>query len=397
MRITLAETGLMTMFQRIWAMIQKEFIQTLRDRRTLGIQLSLPLLQLILFGYAITTSVSHAPTIVADQSLDAASRAFVQALTASNYFDVVAVAASQAEVSRAIDEGRAQVGVVIPPGFAAHASLGDAEALILVDGSDLFTSQSAYNAATAIAQAHSTRLLLQRLQRSGQARPERSERVRADANFLPLEARVRILYNPDLKDLWFLIPAMIAMLLQMQTIALMAAAVVREREVGTIEQLLVTPIRPAELLIGKIAPNIVIALINMLTILGLGVFWFRAPFQGSFWLFLLLAFLYIFTGLGLGLLISTVSQNQRQAQQLNGVIMILGLMLSGFIFPRSAMPPLIRLVGNAFPLTYFIPIARGIITKGIGLAHLQNEVAALAVYMAAIMLLAIGAFRQRLD
>lgn len=397
MRITLAETGLMTMFQRIWAMIQKEFIQTLRDRRTLGIQLSLPLLQLILFGYAITTSVSHAPTIVADQSLDAASRAFVQALTASNYFDVVAVAASQAEVSRAIDEGRAQVGVVIPPGFAAHASLGDAEALILVDGSDLFTSQSAYNAATAIAQAHSTRLLLQRLQRSGQARPERSERVRADANFLPLEARVRILYNPDLKDLWFLIPAMIAMLLQMQTIALMAAAVVREREVGTIEQLLVTPIRPAELLIGKIAPNIVIALINMLTILGLGVFWFRAPFQGSFWLFLLLALLYIFTGLGLGLLISTVSQNQRQAQQLNGVIMILGLMLSGFIFPRSAMPPLIRLVGNAFPLTYFIPIARGIITKGIGLAHLQNEVAALAVYMAAIMLLAIGAFRQRLD
>jgi len=397
MRITLAETGLMTMFQRIWAMIQKEFIQTLRDRRTLGIQLSLPLLQLILFGYAITTSVSHAPTIVADQSLDAASRAFVQALTASNYFDVVAVAASQAEVSRAIDEGRAQVGVVIPPGFAAHASLGDAEALILVDGSDLFTSQSAYNAATAIAQAHSTRLLLQRLHRSGQARPERSERVRADANFLPLEARVRILYNPDLKDLWFLIPAMIAMLLQMQTIALMAAAVVREREVGTIEQLLVTPIRPAELLIGKIAPNIVIALINMLTILGLGVFWFRAPFQGSFWLFLLLAFLYIFTGLGLGLLISTVSQNQRQAQQLNGVIMILGLMLSGFIFPRSAMPPLIRLVGNAFPLTYFIPIARGIITKGIGLAHLQNEVAALAVYMAAIMLLAIGAFRQRLD
>ncbi len=385
------------MFQRIWAMIQKEFIQTLRDRRTLGIQLSLPLLQLILFGYAITTSVSHVPTIVADQSLDAASRAFVQALAASNYFDVVAAAASQAEVSRAIDEGRVQVGVVIPPGFAAHASLGDAEALILVDGSDLFTSQSAYNAATAVAQAHSIRLLLQRLQRSGQVRPERSERVREGANFLPLEALVRILYNPDLKDLWFLVPGLIAMLLQMQTIALTAAAVVREREVGTIEQLLVTPIRPGELLIGKIAPNIVIALINMLTILGLGVFWFRVPFQGSFWLFLILSLLYIFSGLGLGLLISTVSQNQRQAQQLNGMIMIVGLMLSGFIFPRSAMPPLIRLVGNAFPLTYFIPIARGIITKGIGFAHLQNEVAALAIYMAVIMLLAIRAFRQRLD
>jgi ABC-2 type transport system permease protein len=377
------------MLQRIWAVMQKEFVQTLRDRRTLMIQLSLPMLQLFLFGYAISMNVNHVPTIVADQSLDSASRAYVDALSSSNYFDVVAVASSQAEVSRAIDAGRVQAGVVIPPNFAAHVNQGDAQTLVMVDGSDLFTSQSAYNAATAIGRAHSSQVVMEKLQRSGQ--------MRAGQNLLPLDARVRILYNPDLKDLWFLIPGMIALLLQMQTVTLTAAAVVREREVGTIEQLLVTPILPGELLIGKIAPNMVIALINMLTILGLGMFWFKVPFQGNFWLFFVLALLYVFSGLGLGLLISTISQNQKQVQQLNGMIMMMGLLLSGFIFPRAAMPAAIRWVGNLFPLTHFVPIARGIVTKGIGFAALQHEIAALAIYVVAIMALAILAFRQRLD
>ncbi|MBM4459264.1 MAG: ABC transporter permease [Chloroflexi bacterium] len=377
------------MFKRIWAVIQKEFIQTLRDRRTLGIQLALPMIQLVLFGYAITTQVSHIPTIVADQSLDAASRAFLQALTGSGYFDVIGSAASLAEVSRAIDAGRAQVGVVIPPDFAARVNQNDAAALILVDGSDLFTSQSAYNAATVISQAHSVEITLERLRRSGQ--------VRGGQSFLPLDTRLRILYNPDLKDLWFLIPGMVALLLQMQTVILTAAAVVREREAGTIEQLLVTPIRPIELMIGKIAPNMAIALVNMLTILGLGILWFRVPFRGDFWLFFGLALLYMFAGLGLGLLVSTVSQNQRQVQQINGMIIILGLLLSGFIFPRSAMPQLPRVVGNLFPLTYFIPISRGIITKGVGIESLRGEVAALTAYVVIIMLLATRAFRRRLD
>jgi drug efflux transport system permease protein len=377
------------MFKRIWAVMQKEFIQTFRDRRTLRIMLALPLVQLLLFAYAININVSHVPTVVADQSMDRASRSFLDALTTSNYFDVVATAPSQAEVIQAIDEGRAQVGVVIPPGFASHVGQEDAQALILVDGSDLFTSQSAYNAATAIAQGHATQIVLRKLERSGQA-PE-------GQRYLPLDTRVRILYNPDLKDLWFLVPGMIATILQIQTVTLTAVAVVREREVGTIEQLLVTPIRPGELLIGKIAPNMIIALVNMLTILALGIYWFRVPFQGNFWLFFALALLYVCAGLGLGLLVSTISQNQRQVQQLNGMIMLLGLLLSGFIFPRAAMPAAIRWVGNLFPLTYFIPIARGIITKGTSYEYLRNEVLALVVYVVLIMALAIRSFRQRLD
>lgn len=377
------------MLRRIWAVIQKEFIQTLRDRRTLMLMLSMPIIQLLLFGYAVHMSVEHIPTAVADQSRDGASQAYVSAMKSSGYFDVVVYVSDQAEVMRAIDEGRAQAGLVIPPDFNAHVERGDAQALFLVDGSDLYTSQSAYNAATAIADAHATEVLLKKFARAGQATEGQS--------FLPLEALVRILYNPNLTDLWFIIPGMCAMILQTQTIALTATAVVREREVGTIEQLLVTPIMPVELMIGKVVPNILIAIINMLTVLVLGIFAFHVPFQGSFWLFFWLAFMYVFSGLGLGLLISTVSQNQQQAQQLNMALALVGLLLGGFMFPRNVMPTVLRLVGDLFPLTYFIPISRGIITKGIGIEFLWGQVVALFVYVVVVMGVASRAFKQGLD
>lgn len=376
------------MLRRIWAVFQKELIQTLRDRRTLMLQLNIPMIQLFLFGYAISMNVDHVPTAVADQSLDAASHAYVDAMATSGYFDVVAYVPGQADVIRAIDQGDAQAGIVIPPDFSARVKRGDAQALLLVDGADIFTSQSAYNAATAIAQAHATEVLMNQVSRSGGTERQ---------SLLPLDVRARILYNPNLDDLWFLIPGMAAMLLQVQSITLTAAAVVREREVGTIEQILVTPIRPAELMLGKVAPNIIIALINLLTILGLGVFWFGVPFQGNFWLFLWLAFMYVFSGLGLGLLTSTVSQSQRQAQQLIGMFTLVGIVLGGFIFPRYSMPFALRIAGNMFPLTYFIPIARGIITKGVGIEFLWEQVIALFIYIVVIMTFAARAFRQGLE
>jgi ABC-2 type transport system permease protein len=381
------------MLRRVWAVIQKEFIQTFRDRRTLMIQIALPLIQLFLYGYAIRMSVDHIPMIVSDQSLDAASQAYVDAMVTSGYFDVVGYVSSQAGVVQAIDEGLALAGIVIPPDFGARVERGEAQALFLVDGSDLFTSQSAYNAANSVAQAHATEVLMTRVARSGQG----SGQGGGDQSLLPFDARVRILYNPNLDDLWFLIPGTLAMLLQVQSITLTTMAVVREREVGTIEQILVTPIRPGELMLGKAAPNVVIAIFNFLTILGLGVFWFGVPFQGDFWLFLWLAFMYVFSGLGLGLLISTVSQNQKQAQQLIGMFTLLGVVLGGFVFPRYAMPPAIRVIGWLFPLTYFIPIARGIITKGIGIEVLWQQVAALSVYIVVIMFFAARAFKEGLD
>ncbi len=377
------------MLQRIFAIVQKEFAQTLRDRTTLGIMLTLPLLQLILFGYAINTNVRHIPTVVADQSLDHASQSYLDDMVNSGYFDIVASAEGQEGAIQAIDRGTARVGIIIPPDFAEHVRRGDAQVLVLVDGSDLFTSQSANAFAAIIGQEHAIKIVMDQVSRAGSA---------ASGNKLPaLEALIRVLYNPDMKDLWFLIPGMAAMLLQTQSLVLTAAAVVREREVGTIEQILVTPIRPIELMIGKIVPYVIIAMLNMLTVIAIGVFWFGVPFQGSFWLFISLSFLYVFSGLGLGLLISSISQNQRQAQQLMMLFMMVSLLLGGFIFPRYTMPPVVRVIGNLFPMTYFVPIARGIITKGVGFSVLAGQVLALTIYIVVVIFLAAVTFRRRLD
>jgi len=377
------------MFQRIFAIIQKEFSQVLRDRTTLIIMLSMPLLQLILFGYAINTNVRHIPTVVADQSMDHASQAYIDDMVNSGYFDIVQSAPDQAGAIQAIDAGTARVGIVIPPNFAEDVQRSDAQVLVLVDGSDLFTSQSANAFATIIGQEHAINIVTDEVARAGASATQ--------ASLPALQALLRVLYNPDMKDLWFIIPGMVAMLLQTQSLVLTTAAVVREREMGTIEQILVTPIRPIELMIGKIMPYVVIAMLNMLTVVGIGVFWFGVPFQGSIWLYIGLSFLYVFSGLGLGLLISSVSQNQRQAQQLMMLFMMVSLLLGGFIFPRYTMPPVIQAIGDLFPLTYFVPISRGIFTKGVGFSVVADQVLAMVAYILVVIPLAALTFRKRLD
>lgn len=376
------------MLQRIFALVQKEFLQTLRDRATLAIMLTIPLLQLILFGYAINTNVRHIPTVVVDQSMDTASQAYLNDMVNSGYFDIVANVPDQAGAVRTIDAGKALAAIVILPDFATHVKRGDAQVLVLVDGSDFFTSQSANAYAALIGQQHAIHLVMNQVASTGMA---------GGTTAPGLNLLLQVLYNPDMKDLWFLIPGMAAMLLQTQSLVLTAAAVVRERENGTIEQILVTPIRPIELMIGKIVPYVLIAMLNMLTVIGIGVFWFGVPFQGSFVLFISLSLLYVFSGLGLGLLISSISQNQRQAQQLMMLIMMVSLLLGGFIFPRYTMPPVIRTIGNLFPMTYFVPIARGIISKGVGFNVLADQVLSLGVYILVVIFLAAITFRQRLD
>lgn len=375
------------MLQRIWAVLQKEFIQTLRDRGTLILMLSMPLLQLFMLGYAVDMNVEHIPTVVADQSLDAHSHAYVAAMVNTRYFDVIDYVASETAVIQAIDSGRAQAGIVIPPGFAARVDRGEAQVLFLIDGSDLFTVQSGYTRAAAIAQSYAAEVLLKKIQRSGLP----------ISAALPLDTRVRILYNPDMQQLWFTIPNMIALLIQTSSIAMTAAAVVREREAGTIEQLLVTPIRPLELLLGKIIPNVVVAILNVLTAVAAGVLLFHVPFRGNFWIFMGLAMIYVFCGLGLGLLISTIASNQKQAQQLVMMIMLLGVVLGGYIFPRNTMPPVLKALGTLFPMTFFIPISRGIISKGVGAGALWVDVAGMTIYAVVVMAIAAKAFRQGLE
>lgn len=378
------------MIQRTWAIMQKEFIQVFRDKSTLAVHITLPLIQLFLFAYAMNMNIEDMALVVADQSMDAESKSYITALTNSTYFDVKGYVDSEADVIAAIDAGKAEAGLYIPPDFSAQIAKGDAHVLFLVDGSEFFTAQSAYNAARVIGEEHAIEVLADKTKQSGLL-------AGLSEDDLPLNTRTRVLYNPTMADLWFIIPSMVALILQIQAINLTAGAVVREREAGTMEQLLVTPIRVEELLIGKITPNIIIALINTFTIVALGVVWFGVPLKGNLWLFLLMCTAYVISGMGLGLLISTASQNYKQALQLGALVMLSGTMLGGILFPRYTMPQWAQIVGNLFPLTYFVPIVRGLMTKGVGLAAIWSSVRNLLLYIVAVLFCATKAFKQGLD
>lgn len=376
------------MLKRLWSVMQKEFIQLFRDRRTLLIMLTLPVAQLVLFGYAVETQVDHLPTVVVDYGRDAQSWRFVDALVNTGYFDVHDYLTSEKEVIEAIDSGRASAGVIVPVGFAAAMERGEtAQALVIVDGSDPNVAQSALNAAATVGQDFSVQVMTEKLNRHGLARTFTP----------PLDLRTRLLYNPNMKSINFMLPGILGMILQQQSLLLTAFAIVREREMGTIEQILVTPIRPWELTMAKILPYVLLTIFNMGTTLLAGLWWFDVPFKGDVVLFWALSFLFLFTSLGLGMLISTVSTTQIQAQQLSFLIMLPSMILSGYIFPRESMPRLIHDVGYVIPLTYYLQILRGIMLKGIGVEYLWPQIIPLAVFGVVVFIISAFSFRQTLD
>jgi ABC-2 type transport system permease protein len=375
--------------KRTSALIQKEIVQLLRDWRTLTMILAMPVVMMFFFAYAVNLLIDHMPTAVADMSKDAQSRAFIEALEISGYFDVKMYVADEDAVVRAIDAAQAKAGVVIPPDFATQVERGSGQVMIIFDGSDTLTVQTGYSAASAIAQSMSVELLMGKANQMGMGA--------AGLGMLPIYTSVRVLYNPDMDGMIFMVPGIAAILLQILTISQVAMTVVRDRELGTLEQLLVTPIRPMELMISKMAPNVLITVVDTLTLILIGVFWFGVPFRGSPWLFAWLSLVFIVSGLGLGLLISTVAQTQKQAQQLTTVLILLTTMLTGLFYPRSTMPPVVQAVGNLIPVTYFIRIARGIITKGVGLSFMWSDVLILAIYGAVVMMFAALTFKKRLD
>jgi len=366
--------------------MRREMIERLRDRRTLALILGIPLIQLLLFGYAVKLTAYNLPTVVADMSLDTRSRSFVNALRTSGYFDIQRYVATEADVLRVLDSGTARAGVVIPPNFAANIERGQTQVLIILDGSDSFSVQSGYSAAVAVAQSFALKLVAQQINRLG-----------GQLQTQPIVASTRVLYNPNRDDLVFVMPGLIAMLLQVLAVSMTAQSIVREYELGTIEQIMVTPVRPLELIVGKLTPNILFVVIDQAMITLLGVFWFGVPFRGNPWLLAGLSFLFVCSGLGLGLLISTVAHTQKEAEQLSALLMLFSQLLTGFIYPRSPMPPVVRAVGNLIPLTYYLRIARGIITKGVGLTFLRSDVLALLIYVVVAMGLAAITFKKRLD
>jgi ABC-2 type transport system permease protein len=379
-------------YMRLSALIQKETAQLLRDVRTLLFIVGLPIVELFLFAHAVSLTVYHLPTAIADQSHDDQSRGLIQAFVNSQYFDVTMTAQDESQVRHALDAGEVKAGIVIPPDFATRLEKGDADVLILLDGSDSFSVQSGFSAANLVSQNYGLSWALQRTEATG-------GKAMWVARFSskPITNSFRVLYNPDFRDLWFVLPAIIGMILQTAAVAQAAMIVVREREVGTIEQILATPTRPLELLLGKMIPLLALCYFVLGLILALGVFWFGVEFKGSFWLYLLLTLSFVMASLGLGFLISTVSRTQRQAQQFSTVLMLFSMLLSGLVYPRNIMPLIPQWIGSMLPLTYFIRISRGIIMKGVGIRFLWSDVLALVIYSLVIMIAASLNFKKRLD
>lgn len=365
----------------LWPMLRKEFIQLRRDRLTLAMVVVLPAVQLVLFGYAIRTEVRNLPTVVLDESQSSDSRALIDVVRNTGNFRVIRRVASRAEVRRAIERGEASAAVIIPPDFAANLKRGrSATAQIVVDAADPMASSAAISGAALAGAARSSAILAQRT--GGQA---------------PLEVRVRPWYNPGMRSEAYIVPGVIGVLLSITSLVVMSLAVVRERERGTLEQLVVTPLSKTSLLLGKVLPFVAVGYVQMTVVLLLGKLVFDIPVRGSLLLLYLIAGAFITANLGIGLLIGTAVKSQVQATQLGYFVMLPNILLSGFMFPREAMPEIAQWIGLALPLTYFLTVLRGILLKSAPLSSIWPETLALVTMATLLFTLSVLRFRKTVD
>jgi ABC-2 type transport system permease protein len=374
--------------QRLLSLIRKEFLHIIRDPRTLALALVMPVMQLLLLGYAATNDVRNVPLAVFNQDQGSMSRRLLAAYRAADYFRVAYDVGSEAEMRQLVDEGKARAGLIIPPDYSARIQGEDKATLaFILDGSDPTVASTALSAAQRIAQEHAAELQVDSLARRGAA----------DGAELPIEVRSQVWYNPDMVSAHFMVPGVIGMILYSITSILTATAIVRERERGTIEQLIVTPIRSGELVLGKIIPYVILALLNILTVLVLGSLLFKVPIRGDLTLIMLLSGLFLLSGLGIGLFASTVASTQQEAMLLVFMTLLPAIFLSGFFFPIEAMPEVLQWISLAMPLRYYLAIIRSLLLKGVGIEAIRSEVLALAIFGVAIMSLAAARFRKRLD
>jgi ABC-2 type transport system permease protein len=373
----------------IRSIITKEFAQIRRDRRMVFIMFAAPVLQLVLFGYAVNLDVRDIPTAVCDLDRSPDARKILAAFTNSGYFTVKARVERLEEIDKLIDNGRAVLAIVLPRGFGADLRAGRQGVLqIVVDGTESRSALIGLNYAAMIIGRQSQKLLLETIVR----------RLPAGA-FEPglIDPAIRVWYNPELRSRTFMVPGVLALILLMMTMMLTSMAVVREKEMGTLEQLIVTPIRPWQLILGKLLPFVLVGLADVSLILGIATFWFRVPLRGSVLLLYGLSLVFMLSTLGLGLLISTVSQNQQQAMMTSAFAMMPMFLLSGFAFPIENMPRLIQAVTYAIPLRYFFVVIRGIFLKGVGIGALWDEALAMLGLGTALLALSVVRFRKKIE
>ena len=375
--------------RRFRAMIKKEILHMVRDPRTLIFIFIMPVLQLLLLGYANNTDIKNVPTVIFDQSNSQASQSLLDSFQVTGYFSFDYVAITDAEVDDLIGSGKVKAGIIIPSTYNGDLLSGTpAQVSVVIDGSEPTTASAILSAATLIGQSHGIRLRLQQLAFVGGP---------GNSAVSPVDVRTRVLYNPDLLGAYNIVPGLIAMILFQTATNLTALSIVRERERGTIEQLIVTPIRNWELVLAKIIPYILVSFADMILILLIGTFWFHVPIRGSLLLLFAMTGLYLLPTLGLGLLISTFARTQQQAQLMTMPILLPAMMLSGFIFPVASLPVFLQLVGDLFPLTYFIYILRSIVIKGVGLQMIMPQTIALAIFSVVLLGAAALRFRKKLD
>ena len=354
---------------RLASMIRKEFVQMRRDRGTLGLMLLVPVMQLLIFGYAIRLDVRNLPTAVFDASRSQESRALVQQFAATRNFVIKRDARSYTEALELIDSGHVLAAIVIPEDYARRIKRGrPAPIQVLVDATSPTASQNAIAAAQLVGQRTSMRLITQR-----------TGLVLAPGK-TPIDVRVRPLYNPGLSSPLFIVPGVIGMILSNVLIVVTAMAIVREREFGTLEQLIVTPLTRSEIMLGKITPYVGVGFVQITAVLLVGHYLFQVPIRGSLLLIYATSFVFVVAMLGFGLLISTLVTNQAQAMQVSFTFILPNVLLSGFMFPREGMPPLARQIGLFLPLTHYLIVMRGIILKGVGVRELWPQILALSVF-----------------
>jgi ABC-2 type transport system permease protein len=368
----------------------KEILELRQDPRIFGLIFIAPVVQLAVLGYAATTDVRNVPIVFADLDRSAGSRDLISRFTGSGIFETVVVVSNTCEVDRYLETGRAWMAVSIPARFGEHVAAGRPATLqVVADGSDANSTNIAMSYATNLITGYAQELIEDRVRRTGLPPQE--------GGGSGIEPRVRVWFNPTLESRHFMLPGIFALLLLVVTSNLSSMAIVREREIGTLEQLNVTPLGRLELILGKLLPYGAIGLIDVLIVLVVIVFWFEVPMRGSFWLLFAMSLIYLLTTLGLGLFISTISHTQQQAMMTSTFFFLIPMMyLSGFVFPIENMPDLIQPLTYLIPLRYFVVILRGIFLKGVGLETLWPQATALFLWGAVVLTLAVMRSSKRL-
>ena len=381
-------------WERVFVILRKEFIQALREPRMRVLLFVPPLLQLLIFGYAVNLDVDNTRIAWMDEDHTPESRDLLASFQGSRRFQIVATPADRFEVQRLLDHGTVQAVVRVFPGFARDLARGRTAAVqILVEGTNSNTASLVSRYAGEIVSAYSSKVLAGRVRQTLMAVGSSPANLSAPE----INARTRVWFNPDLKSRNYFVPGVVANIIMLVTLMLTALAIVREKEIGTMEQLMVTPIRPIELMIGKTLPFAVVGLMDLALITVAALVIFHIPLRGSVFVLLGCSILFLLTSLGAGLFLSTVSQTQQQAMMASFFFSSPAFMLSGFAFPIRNMPKAVQYLTYLDPIRYFMEVVRGIFLKGTGITALWPQILGMAIYGAAVMWLSVSRFQKRVD